>query len=127
MGKMRAFYERLGLKASSASNANITFFQLKSIVLALYGYEALADDAATEASVAAAFRSFTMAWNTESRGEVETIMAHAEAAGAEIKKPAQDVFWGGYSGYFSDPEGNIWEVAHNPFVPFDANGVLRLP
>lgn len=127
MAGMRGFYERLGLTASTASNEQVTFFQLGSLVLSLYGRNSLAEDAMVEAGAAASFKGFTLAWNATSRDAVDAIMKQAAGAGAKIRKPAQEVFWGGYSGYFADPEENLWEVAHNPFFPFDANGVLKLP
>lgn len=127
MTGMRSFYERLGLTASQASNPHVTFFQLPTLVLALYGRQALAEDATAAAGERAEFPGFTLAWNATSREQVDAIMAHALGAGAAIRKPAQEVFWGGYSGYFADPEGNLWEVAHNPFFPFDEHGVLKLP
>lgn len=127
MPAMPAFYERLGLAASQASNAHVTFFQLPTLVLSLYGRDALAEDATVKAGQASAFKGFTLAWNTSSRDEVDRIMKHAEDAGARIRKAAQEVFWGGYSGYFADPEDNLWEAAHNPFFPFDDRGVLQLP
>jgi catechol 2,3-dioxygenase-like lactoylglutathione lyase family enzyme len=127
MAAMRAFYERLGLAASSASNDHVTFFQMTGCVLGLFGRRELAEDAAVPPSAPSSFKGFTLAWNAGSRAGVDAIMQHARQAGATITKPAQEVFWGGYSGYFADPEGNLWEVAHNPFFPFDEHGLLRLP
>ena len=127
MVAMRAFYERLGLIASSASNPDVTFFDANGIVLALFGYHALAEDAGVEAGSVPAFRGVVVAWNAGSEDEVDRIMAHAITAGATIKKKAEKVFWGGYSGYFADPEGNLWEVAFNPFMPIDADGHVQLP
>lgn len=114
MVAMRAFYERLGLVASSAGNADVTFFDANGIVLALFGYHALAEDAGVAAGPV-------------SEDEVDRIMAHAKAAGGTIRKKAEKVFWGGYSGYFADPEGHLWEVAFNPFMPIDADGHVQLP
>ena len=127
MVAMRAFYERLGLVASSASNPNVTFFDANGIVLALFGYHALAEDAGVAAGPVPEFRGVGMAWNAGSEDEVDRIMAHALTAGATIKKKAEKVFWGGYSGYFADPEGHLWEVAFNPFMPIDAQGHIQLP
>ena len=124
---MRAFYERLGLIASSASNPDVTFFDANGIVLALFGYYALAEDAGVSAGPVPAFRGVGVAWNAGSEDEVDRIMAHAKAAGATIKKKAVKVFWGGYSGYFADPEGHLWEVAFNPFMLIDADGHVQLP
>ena len=127
MAKMRAFYERLGLVASSASNPNVTFFDANGIVLALFGYHELAEDAGVKAGPVPDFRGVGVAWNGTSEEEVDRIMAHAKSAGATIVKEAQKVFWGGYSGYFADPEGHLWEVAFNPFMPIDADGHIQLP
>jgi catechol 2,3-dioxygenase-like lactoylglutathione lyase family enzyme len=127
MAGMRAFYERLGLVASSASNPNVTFFDANGIVLALFGYHDLAEDAGVKAGSVPDFRGVGVAWNGTSEEEVDRIMAHAKAAGATIVKKAVKVFWGGYSGYFADPEGHLWEVAFNPFMPIDAEGHIQLP
>jgi uncharacterized protein len=127
MVAMRAFYERLGFVASSASNPDVTFFDANGIVLALFGYHALAEDAGVDAGPVPAFRGVGVAWNAGSEREVDHIMAHAKASGGTIKKSAEKVFWGGYSGYFADPEGHLWEVAFNPFMPIDADGHVQLP
>ena len=127
MVAMRAFYERLGLVASSASNPDVTFFDANGIVLALFGYHGLAEDAGVTAGPVPEFRGVGVAWNAGSEDEVDHIMAHAKAAGGIIKKKAEKVFWGGYSGYFADPEGHLWEVAFNPFMPIDADGHVQLP
>jgi catechol 2,3-dioxygenase-like lactoylglutathione lyase family enzyme len=127
MAKMRAFYERLGLVASSASNPNVTFFDANGVVLALFGYHDLAEDAGVKAGPVPDFRGVGVAWNGTSEEDVDRIMAHAKAAGATIAKKAVKVFWGGYSGYFADPEGHLWEVAFNPFMPLDAEGHIQLP
>ena len=123
----RGFYERLGLVASSASAPAVTFFDANSVVLALFGHTDLAEDAHVEASPAQAFRGAAVAWNAASEKEADQILAHAKACGATIVKEAQKVFWGGYSGYFADPEGHLWEVAYNPFFPLDAAGRVQLP
>ena len=127
MALMRAFYERLGLVASSASNPQVTFFDANGVVLALFGYNDLAEDAGLTAGPVSDYRGVAIAWNGTSEIEVDAIMAKAKEAGATIKKPAQKVFWGGYSGYFADPEGNLWETAYNPFFPFDTHGHIKLP
>ena len=127
MAAMRSFYERLGFIASSASNPQVTFFDANGIVLALFGFHDLAEDAGVEAGPVPAFRGVGVAWNGASEEDVDRIMAHAKVAGATIIKKAQKVFWGGYSGYFADPEKNLWEVAHNPFFPINAQGQVLLP
>jgi len=127
--RSRHFYEDgLGWKPSSASRDSIVFFQLGGIGLALYGREALAEDAhLAESGPTSGFGGITLAHNVRSREEVDAVLALAERAGGRILKPAQDVFWGGYSGYFADPDGHAWEVAWNPFAPLAEDGSLMLP
>ncbi|MBO9727203.1 MAG: VOC family protein [Chitinophaga sp.] len=121
------FYEQgLGWKKSAASNEHIAFFSLGGMVLSLYSREMLAKDA-LQPSVGKGFSGITLAYNTRSRDEVDAVLELAAKAGAEILKPAQEVFWGGYSGYFSDPEGHIFEVAHNPFWELNERGEVVLP
>jgi predicted lactoylglutathione lyase len=123
-----AFYERLGWQRSAAnSNEQITFFQLGGIILGLYGAQALADDIGIEYSDRIGFNNVTLAYNARSKSEVDQVLADAEAAGAVLVKPAADVFWGGYSGYFADPDGHYWEIAWNPFFPIDDTGAISLP
>ncbi len=117
--KMRAFYSAIGFELSSSSNDSISFFKTGGVVLALFGKDHLAKDAALLDGTQSGFKGFTLAWNMESEEQVNAALDHAQACGATLLKPAQKVFWGGYSGYFADPEGNAWEIAHNPFVAFD--------
>ena len=124
-----AFYERLGWKKSSASQESITFIGLHGIVLGLFGRAALAEDAGVkgEGSDRPAFSGVTLAYNVSSESAVDEALGFAESCGARIVKPAEKVFWGGYSGYFADPDGHLWEVAFNPFSPLDENGHMTLP
>lgn len=122
----RSFYEALGLTAAPGSNEHVTFFDANGVVLALYGRAALAEDAAVEDSETG-FAGVTLAWNVANETAVDNCMARAAAAGAMLVKPAQSAFWGGYHGYFADPDGHLWEVAHNPFWPLDANRRPQLP
>jgi hypothetical protein len=126
MARARGFYERLGWRASSASNDAVTFFQGGGAVLGLYGRDALADDASVSPD-GSGFSGVALAHNTASREAVDAVIAEAQAAGGTVVKPAEDVFWGGYSGYFADPDGHLWEVAWNPHFPFDDEGNLVLP
>jgi catechol 2,3-dioxygenase-like lactoylglutathione lyase family enzyme len=127
MARARSFYERLGLVPSKASNAEVTFFDVNGTVLSLFGHDALAGDAGMAPAPAPAFRGMALAWNAASEAEADAILAHAEKSGGRIVKKAQKVFWGGYSGYFADPDGHLWEVAYNPFFPLDENGRIKLP
>ncbi len=126
LARARAFYEKLGFHASSASQDDIVFFQLGGLALGIFPWAKLAEDVGI-AEEGVGFRGVTIAYNTRSKEEVAAVLAEAVAAGGTLVKPAQDVFWGGHSGYFADPDGHLWEVAHNPFVPMDANGVITLP
>ncbi|AHB49360.1 glyoxalase [Hyphomicrobium nitrativorans NL23] len=125
--RARAFYERLGFVASSASTDEVAFFPAGGAVLALFGRAALAKDAATEDAGRTSFSGVTLAHNVRTEQEVAETLADAEAAGATIVKLAEHVFWGGVSGYFKDPDGHLWEVAFNPFFPLDADGRVTLP
>ena len=68
----------------------------------------------------------TLAYNTRSKAEVDIVLAEAAAADASITKPAQDTFWGGYAGYFADPDGHLWEIAWNPFWTVAEDGSISL-
>ncbi len=127
VARSRTFYERLGFTASPASQEGIVFFPAGGVVLALYGRDALAEDAHLPPNGGGAFGGIALAHNVHKREDVAERLAKAEAAGGHILKPAQDVFWGGYSGYFADPDGHPWEVVWNPFVSFDADGRLLIP
>jgi len=122
----RAFYERLGWRASSASSADVVFFQAGGMAVGLYRFESLADDAGAVAARNGS-AAVTLALNLGSPEAVDATLAEAEAAGADIVKPAEKVFWGGYSGYFRDPDGHYWEVAHNPGWILGTDGAVRLP
>ncbi|WP_442484147.1 VOC family protein [Aeoliella sp. SH292] len=126
VARAREFYERLGWQASSASNESVTFLHSTSAVLALYGREALAEDAGV-ASESDGFAGVTLATNYNSEAEVDAAFGHAVACGAKAVKQPVKAFWGGYSGYYADLDGHLWEVAFNPFMPLDANGNMTLP
>lgn len=126
LARARAFYERMGFHAASASQGDIVFFQAGGLAIALYPRTALAEDA-TIAEAGSGFRGVTLAHNVREKAEVAAVLAEAQAAGARIVKPAQDVFWGGHSGYFADPDGHLWEVAWNPHLPILADGSVRFP
>lgn len=95
------------------SPPEVAFFTLNGSWLGLYGRHALAEDA-TVSPEGSGFGGFTLSHNVASEAEVEQVIAQAVSAGATLVKPAQKVFWGGYSGYFKDPDGYLWEVAYNP-------------
>ena len=112
------FYrDRLGLTLFDDNTESIAFFQNKGTWLALYPREALAADVGIpldENVGGSGFSGVTLAHNVRTREEVDTLLDVAVSAGAALVKPAQDTFWGGYSGYFADPEGYLWEIAWNP-------------
>ncbi len=121
------FYQNgLNWKTSSASTENIAFFQLGGIVFALYPRDKLAEDV-TIAPEGHGFSGITLAYNAKNEAEVDEVLRNVEKLGAKIVKKAQKVFWGGYSGYFADPDGHLWEVAWNPFFEFDDSDNLVIP
>jgi catechol 2,3-dioxygenase-like lactoylglutathione lyase family enzyme len=123
--RSRRFYEEgLGWRRGN-DHAEVVFFQLGGSVLALFGRNALAADARVSPE-GQGFGGITLAYNTRSREEVDRVLAEAAAAGATILKPAADVLWGGYCGYFADPDGYPWEVAWNPDWMVEADGSVRL-
>ena len=122
----KKFYtEILGWKASSSSNEDVTFLQAGGVVLSIFQREKLAEDALVDPE-GTGFAGFTLAYNAQSEAEVDEIISSLKAKGVKILKEPQKVFWGGYNSYFADPDGNCWEVAYNPFFPFDENGNLKL-
>lgn len=129
VARARRFYcDGLGFVPSSASNEHVVFVQAGRIVLALFGRVALAEDAAVkDPGPGAGTGTFSVAHNLGSKAEVDAALEAARRAGATITKPAHDTFWGGYSGYFADPDGHLWEVAWNPFWPIGPDGHVTLP
>jgi predicted lactoylglutathione lyase len=121
----RAFYENLGWKVATEEQAeNIVAFNLQSFVLALYPKKGLADDVGIEMNLSST-PSFTLAYNVSSETEVERIIDEVREIGAKIVKEPQKVFWGGYSSYFSDPDGYLWEVAFNPYSAPEEDGSFK--
>ena len=120
------FYQRLGWRRSMAQSEGVVFFQAGGMGLALYPRDELAKDAKLSAE-GNGFGGMTLAYNARSREEVDAVLAQAKAAGAKLLKPAEEAFWGGYSGYFSDPDGFAWEVAWNPSFPIATDGSIRIP
>jgi len=120
----RAFYTRtLGWQAFGPE-ADIAFFHLGAMILGLYPHDALAEDMALAPRSVdpAAYPGHALAYNTRSEAEVDQVLADIEAKGGTILKPAHKAFWGGYSGYFADPDGHAWEVAFNPHWPMNEQG-----
>ena len=120
--RSRAFYRALGWQPAEEL-PEVTFFRMKGFRLGLFGKEALAKDQGRPGA-GLGTGAMTLALNHRSEAEVDTAFAAAISAGATaLKKPAK-VFWGGYSGYYADPDGHVWEVAHNPYWPLGEDGYL---
>lgn len=123
--RARAFYDSLGWKVASEDQAEeIVAYNLPNMALALYPLDKLADNAMVPIQ-RTGYSTVTIAYNVNSESEVQDILEEVEKAGGKIVKPAQKVFWGGYSGCFSDPDGNLWEVAYNPFSPLGPKGEFQ--
>jgi predicted lactoylglutathione lyase len=126
VAKATAFYESLGFVKSSASQEGVSFFRAGQVVLALWSREAQREDAKAK-DVWTGNGGIVVAMNCANEAEVDETLASAEAAGARILKSGEKVFWGGYNGYFADPDDHVWEVACNPFWPLDKDGRIDLP
>ncbi len=122
---LRFYRDGLGFPTSGTPDAGIIFFQTGGTCLALYPVDKLAEDVSSRfAHRAQGFSGVTLAHNTKAKGDVDAILREAERAGGTIEKAAEDVFWGGYSGYFSDPDGYLWEVAYSDQWQFHPDGSL---
>ena len=122
----RAFYGRLGWVEHRESQPAVAFFQMHGAVLGLFGRADLAADQG-RAGAPLGTGAITLAQNFATETEVDAAFAAALAAGATALKRPEKVFWGGYSGYWADPDGHVWEVAMNPFCPLAPDGSLTLP
>jgi catechol 2,3-dioxygenase-like lactoylglutathione lyase family enzyme len=123
---IRFYRDGLGFATSAKDTDGIAFFATNGTRLALYPLDKLAEDIGCGVKAQPCFAGFTLAHNVRHKEEVAAVLALAERAGGRIVKPAQDVFWGGHSGYFTDPDGYHWEVAWAASFKFDANGTLIL-
>jgi uncharacterized protein len=123
--KARAFYDALGWKVASEDKAEeIVAYDLQNMTLALYPLSKLAEDAKIPVE-RSGHSTITIAYNVNSETEVNETLEEVQKAGGKLIKAAEKVFWGGYSGYFSDPDGNLWEVAYNPFAPLGPKGEFQ--
>ena len=122
----RAFYGRLGWVEHGDSQPGVAFFQMHGAALALFGRADLAADQGRPGAELGT-GAITLAQNFATEAEVDAAYAAALAAGASPLKAPEKVFWGGYSGYWADPDGHVWEVAMNPFWPLAEDGSLTLP
>jgi predicted lactoylglutathione lyase len=123
-----SFYEALGFRRKARKAEGVGFFQAGAITFAVWPASDLAKDAnVVPGKPAPVFRGVALAWNCRSELEVDAAIERARRAGATVPKPAQKTSWGGYAGYFADPDGHLWEVAHNPHWPLTNDGRLTLP
>jgi catechol 2,3-dioxygenase-like lactoylglutathione lyase family enzyme len=121
------FYQALGWERSAASTDAIVWFRTADSALGLFPAEELAADAGVPAEPESGFRGVTLAVNLEDEAAVDRALRTAVAAGATVVKPPARASWGGYSGYFEDPDGHLWELCHNPGFPLTPEGRIELP
>ncbi len=128
LDRSTAFYQALGWPLSSESvPGEISFFRTAGALLALWDVDKIAADAGQEpAKLQPGSRGLTHAINLADRAAVDAAFVEIEAAGGAVLKAPGEMAWGGYSGYFADPDGHVWEVAHNPFWPLGENGMAVL-
>jgi predicted lactoylglutathione lyase len=126
LARATKFYEAVLATPPDTSNDGVVFFPMPGVWLSLFPIANLAKDISPNVNPArGGFSGVTLAHNALSKAEVEAILARAKAAGACIEKEAQDTFWGGYGGYFSDPDGHYWEVVWGPMFEFTSAGDLK--
>jgi catechol 2,3-dioxygenase-like lactoylglutathione lyase family enzyme len=125
VARSRSFYEALGWNGQAVEET--VFYQAGGMAIILWGREKLAEDAGVTAGSPVSFGGIALAQNVRSPEEVDAVLAAAGAAGGTITHPAATTFYGGYAGYFADPDGHLWEVAHNPGFTLEADGSLTLP
>ena len=126
LDRARAFYRDWGWQPHGSSTPEISFYQMNGAILALFGRDALAGDQG-RAGAELGTGAMTLAQNCPDKAQVDAVFDAALTAGAASLKRPEEVFWGGYSGYFADPDGHVWEIAWNPFLPLDATGGATLP
>jgi uncharacterized protein len=129
VAKSARFYEALGFKRKvQATGDEVAFYEAGGVVLALWDWNKLADDAMQKALPRPpAFRGSTLAWNCSSEEEVDAVFAHAMKVGGALLRKPEKTDYGGYRGYFADPDGHPWEVVVAPGFAFTADGRLILP
>jgi uncharacterized protein len=125
VSRARTFYERLGWRGQEAEET--VFFQAGAMAVVLWARHKLAADAGIEDSKAGGFGGIALAHNVRSRAEVDELLASAAGAGAQITQAARETFYGGYAGYFRDPDGHVWEIAYNPGFLLGPDGSITLP
>ncbi len=120
---LAAFYDAMGWQREESPDGVIAY-DLIGQTLGLYPLEKLAEDIGLDLSEMGRGAT-TFSYNVAEKADVAPVLDAAKSAGGRVLKPAHDIFWGGHIGYFADPEGNIWEVAHNPFSPLGPKGEFR--
>jgi uncharacterized protein len=125
LARSRSFYEALGWSTGAAPEDDVAFFQAGDMVVALWDRAKLAEDSCVEDS--GGWGGVTLALNLASPADVDAAIETARTAGARIGREPAETFWGGYSGVFVDPDGNPWEIAHNPHWEITEEGGVRLP
>lgn len=125
VGRARRFYEQLGWRGQEAEET--VFFQAGGIAVVLWGREKLAADSGITDTTSDGFGGVALAQNVRSRDEVDSVIAAARAAGAIVTREPAETFYGGYAACFTDPDGHVWEIAHNPGFTLEADGSLTLP
>ena len=126
LARSKAFYEALGWEIAGSVGDEICWFRTSDSYLGLFDRESLARDAGLRSEPTAEFGGITLAINVESEAAVDAAIQAAQGAGARILKPAERTEWGGYSGYFADPDGHPWEVAYNPTFPIGDDGRITI-
>ena len=126
LDRSKVFYAALGWTPHPSPATEVVFYQMHGAVLGLFGRAELAKDQG-RAGADLGTGAMTLAQNFSTEAEVDAAFEAALAAGATRLKAPEKVFWGGYSGYFADPDGHVWELAMNPFWPLSEDGSLTLP
>ncbi len=126
LARSAEFYRALGWDQRSDESAGITWFRTSGTWLGLFGYDDLAADVGVAADPPAAYRGITLALNFNNEADVDRVLAEAVGAGARLVKPAERAEWGGYSGYFADPDGHLWEAAFAPGFPVGDDGTIDI-
>ncbi|RLP88649.1 VOC family protein [Micromonospora sp. BL4] len=125
VARARAFYEQLGWRGQEVEET--VFFQAGGLAVVLWGRDKLTDDAGVDDRGTDGFGGVALAQNVRSQAEVDEVIGTAVAAGAKVTKPARETFYGGYAGYFTDPDGHVWEIAWNPGFPLAEDGTITVP
>jgi catechol 2,3-dioxygenase-like lactoylglutathione lyase family enzyme len=123
--RARRFYESLGWRGQEVEET--VFFQAGGMVVVLWHQDKLAEDAGVAPRQGNGFRGLSLAQNVRSPAEVDAVVGAAEQAGARVTRTPAETFYGGYAGYFTDPDGHAWEIAHNPGFPLGEDGSVTVP